>query len=127
MSKTRTILIADDDGAIVDALTMLLQMEGYEVVSTLDGTMLRRLGPDLPDLLLLDIWMSGENGKELCRLLKSQEQTRKLPIVLMSASRDVEESAREAGADAFLAKPFQMDELLETVEKLLKTQVPRKA
>ncbi len=127
MSKTRTILIADDDGAIVDALTMLLQMEGYEVVSTLDGTLLRRLGPDLPDLLLLDIWMSGENGKELCRLLKTQEQTRKLPIVLMSASRDVEESAREAGADAFLAKPFQMDELLETVEKLLKTQVPRKA
>jgi CheY-like chemotaxis protein len=73
----------------------------------------------LPDLLLLDIWMSGIDGRDICKELKQKENTKKIPIVLISASREIERSALEAGADDFLAKPFEIDDLLEKIEKHL--------
>ena len=115
--KLKKIMIADDDPAIVDSLTMMLEFDGYEVCSTVDGATVRALHTELPDLLLLDIWMSGEDGKEICKKLKSQASTKHLPIILISASRDIEESARESGANAFITKPFEMDYLLATVKK----------
>lgn len=116
-AKNKKIMVADDDPAIVDALTLMLEFEGYEVISTINGSTLFAMEEDLPDLLLLDIWMSGEDGKEICHRLKSQEHTKHIPIIMVSASRDIEKSARECGADDFLPKPFQMDELLEKVGK----------
>jgi DNA-binding response OmpR family regulator len=72
-----------------------------------------------PDLLLLDIWMSGWNGRDICIFLKSQEVTQHLPIVLVSANRDTEKIARDAGADDFMTKPFNLDELVEKIEKYI--------
>ncbi len=115
--KPKKIMIADDDPAIVDSLTMMLEFGGYEVCSTVDGAEVRALNKELPDLLLLDIWMSGEDGKEICKKLKSQDSTKHIPIIMISASRDIETSARESGANAFITKPFEMDNLLATVKK----------
>lgn len=112
----KKILIADDDTAIVDALKMMLDFEGYEVRTAIYGTEVRALKNNLPDLILLDIWMSGDDGQDICRLLKSQKHTRHIPIILISASKEVEKSAREAGADDFIAKPFEMAELLDKVQ-----------
>ena len=79
------------------------------------------------DLLLLDIWMSGHDGKEICRALKRGDATKKVPIILISASRDVELSASEAGADDWIAKPFDMKNLLAKVKKhTTGTKDPRK-
>ena len=111
-------MIADDDPGIVDAVEMLLEFEGYRVTSTVDGSTVLDMKDDLPDLLLLDIWMSGEDGRDICKKLKSINTTKNIPVIMISASRDIKESALAAGADDFLAKPFEMDELLEKIERL---------
>ena len=111
-------MIADDDPGIVDAVEMLLEFEGYEVRSTVDGATVLDMKDELPDLLLLDIWMSGEDGRDICRKLKSINETKNIPVIMMSASRDIRESAMAAGANDFLAKPFEMDELLKKIEGL---------
>jgi DNA-binding response OmpR family regulator len=113
-------MIADDDPGIVDAVEMLLEFEGYEVSSTVDGATVLDMKDELPDLLLLDIWMSGEDGRDICKKLKSINLTKGIPIIMISASRDIRESAMAAGADDFLAKPFEMDELLKKIEGLMK-------
>jgi len=117
MDKTKKVLVADDDPAILDVMRMMLEFEGYEVTTTPNGATILQMDSGLPDLLLLDIWMSGTDGRELCRKLKLNEKTKNIPIVLVSASKDVEHSAREAGADDFIAKPFEMNELLQKIEK----------
>jgi DNA-binding response OmpR family regulator len=113
--KYKKIMIADDDPGIIDAVEMILEFEGYEVTSTIDGTTLLDLKNDLPDLLLLDIWMSGEDGRDICKKLKQGTITKNIPVIMISASRDIRDSAMAAGADDFLAKPFEMDELLRKI------------
>lgn len=115
----KTILIADDDEGILDATSAILEFEGYHVRSTLDGASVLQLEGTLPDLLLLDIWMSGTDGTDVCRQLKSSDDTKHLPVIMISASRDIEQYAMDAGADDFLAKPFEMRDLLEKVRKWL--------
>lgn len=113
----KTIMIADDDPAILDALEMLLQDEGYNVVTSSNGDTFQKVNETLPDLLLLDIWMSGEDGREVAKVLKKEKSTKHIPIVMISASKDIDKSARDSGADDFLAKPFEIDELLTLVTK----------
>lgn len=74
---------ADDNAAILDILTLFLEDMGYEVKTTQDGETLHTMGNDLPDMLVLDIWMSGWHGRDICRFLKSQKETRHLPIRAM--------------------------------------------
>ena len=118
--KYKKIMIADDDPGIVDAVEMLLEFEGYKVTSTVDGSTVLDMKDELPDLLLLDIWMSGEDGRDICRKLKLTDSTKNIPVIMISASRDIKESAMASGADDFLAKPFEMDELLQKIERLTK-------
>jgi DNA-binding response OmpR family regulator len=119
MDKFKKILIADDDPGILDAIGIMLEFEGYEVKCTPNCDSLLTMENEFPDLLLLDIWMSGTDGRDVCKQLKRNRNTSKIPIVLISASKDIERSALEAGADAFLAKPFEMDDLLEKIEKYI--------
>ncbi|WPV02188.1 response regulator [Mucilaginibacter sp. cycad4] len=115
-------MIADDDPGIVDAVEMLLEFEGYKVTATRDGAAVLGMAEELPDLLLLDIWMSGEDGRDICKRFKEGELTKNIPVIIISASRDVRESAIIAGADDFLAKPFEMDELLKKVAHFTQKQ-----
>lgn len=118
-SKKR-VLIADDDPAILDVLTLFLGEVGYEVESTTNPETIGEFSTGYPDLIILDIWMSGWNGLDICRTLKSQATTRQLPIILFSAKKEAEELAYEAGADDFIAKPFNLDDMLDKVERFLK-------
>ena len=110
-------MIADDDPGILDSVSIMLEFEGYDVRTTLNGRTLFDMEKELPDLLLLDIWMSGMDGRDICQRLKQDEKTRGIPIVMISASKDIERSAIDAGADDFLAKPFDIDDLLGKIEK----------
>jgi DNA-binding response OmpR family regulator len=118
MDKPKKVMIADDDTGILDSLEIMLEFEGYEVSTTLNGAALLNMDDELPDVLLLDIWMSGVDGRDICKQLKQNEKTNKMPVVMISASKDIERSAMESGADDFLAKPFDMYELLEKIERL---------
>lgn len=116
----KRILIADDDHAILDAMQMMLELEGYEVDTVSDGKVIEKMEQKEPDILLLDIWMSGQDGRDICKQLKKQKNLAHVPVLLVSASRDIKKSADDSGADDFLAKPFEMDELLEKVARYTK-------
>lgn len=116
---TKKIFIADDDEAIVDSTTLMLEVMGYEVDYTYNGALVPAALKNKPDLLLLDIWMSGVDGRDVCRQVKADPQTRDIPVLMISASRDIRESALASGADDFLEKPFEMDDLLEKIENLI--------
>ena len=118
-AQTKSILILDDDPAIIEALSLLLEDAGYTMRTFSEGETLENMHADLPGVVLLDIWMSGKDGRDVCTLLKSQETTRDIPIILISAHRDIERIAKEAGADDFLAKPFGMREVVAKLGKYL--------
>lgn len=116
---TKKILVADDDEGIVDAVTMILEVMGYEVEYTYDGGAVIDAVKNRPDLILLDIWMSGHDGRDICKQLKNDPQYNEIPILMISASRDIRQSALDAGANDFMEKPFEMDSLLNKVDFLL--------
>ena len=113
----KKILVADDNPAILDALQIMLEEEGYEVETTIDGATALDMKGRLPDLILLDIWMSGIDGRDICKQFKKDSSTNHIPIVLISATKDIAQIAKDSGADDFISKPFQMDNLLEIVAK----------
>ncbi|MEP6774019.1 MAG: response regulator [Chloroflexota bacterium] len=121
MSTPPKILVIDDDEAILDALDAVLQDEGYQTdVSTKDGEYVDYvLQRELPDLIILDILLSGHDGRDICKKIKNDERTSHIPIILMSAHIRGEDAAHQAGADAFLAKPFDINELLDKIARLL--------
>lgn len=119
------ILIIDDDEAITTALRRALSFEGYIVDVGLDGEEgLRRARDNAPDLIILDILMPGLDGLEVCRRLRSGDDT---PILMLTARDDVADRVRglDAGADDYLVKPFAPDELLARVRALLRRREPR--
>ena len=116
MNTSKKILIVDDDEGVLDALTMILQYKGYEVNTAKNANLLAGIKDEMPDLLLLDIWMSGIDGRDVCKQLKRQEGTKYIPVIMISASKDIGPSALASGADDFLAKPFEMNELVEKIE-----------
>ena len=123
MSDTTSnkVLIVEDDPDIVLALTILLEDAGYVATATGDGDQMERLiTSDPPALLLLDMLLSGRDGREITRWLKEREATRRIPILMLSAHPNAEQEARAAGADDFLAKPFEIDDLLAKVAALLR-------
>jgi CheY-like chemotaxis protein len=112
-------MIVDDDPAILDSIGLLLEFEGYQVTTVSNPSSLFNLQDGFPDLFLLDIWMSGTDGRDVCKFLKQQTATNKIPVVMISASREIEKSAKEAGADDFISKPFETSELLEKVRQYI--------
>jgi len=115
----KRILIVDDDAAIGEVLQMMLEDAGYTVEIQVNGRIAQQMQEPFPDLLFLDIRVSGTDGRAICRHLKSQSTTRHMPIILLSAHQDTQQMAKEAGADDFLAKPFTMADLLRLAAKYL--------
>lgn len=112
-----TILVVDDDPDILDAIEMVLEDEGYDVVTSEQGAYVEQLEKEkIPDLLVLDVMLSGRDGRELCRKLRQKEETKNLPVVMISAHPSMRKSVLEVGANEFLAKPFRIEKLLETIE-----------
>ena len=115
----KRILIVDDSPAILDVMKLALEMVDCEVSTSLTGACLQQLERNLPDLILLDVLLSGEDGGEICRRLKSDELTRHIPVILISAHIGLCQRASDCGADHFLIKPFRLTELREMVKKYL--------
>ncbi|GAC1363443.1 MAG: hypothetical protein NVSMB38_45640 [Ktedonobacteraceae bacterium] len=113
------ILVAEDDPGIGDILQLMLEEAGYAVQLQVDGQAVQVMQEPFPDLVLLDIRLSGTDGRRICRHLKRQEATQHIPIILLSAHKDMQQMAEDAGADGFLAKPFEMQDLLTLVTTYL--------
>jgi CheY-like chemotaxis protein len=117
------LLVVDDEIAIVEALQDILSDRGYEVVAAYNGQEgLRRLGESRPDLMLLDLMMPVMDGRELLQRIREDPSLRDLPVVVMSAGR-ISEQERQA-ASATLAKPFELERLMETIARLAGPSAP---
>lgn len=119
-SEQKKILVAEDDPGIADVLSLMFEDAGYVVYKTADRKTLDDIKKNKPNVLLLDIWMSGVDGRDICRTLKSDEATREIPVIMMSANKDAAQIAKNCGADDFITKPFEMDEILAKVDKYIK-------
>ena len=118
MYMTKKILVVDDDPDILDAITLVLEDTGYRVESSLEANYILRLkNSNLPDLIILDVLLSGSDGRLVCKQLKKKEITRKIPVIMISAHPNVEQSVKDAGAEEFIPKPFNIADLLMKVEK----------
>jgi len=117
-SFAKNIIVVDDDIDILECVQAMLEDVGYNVITAARGEEVATLQEGmLPDLILLDMLLSGEDGREIARHLKSQAHTRHIPIVMLSAHPSASKEARASGADDFLAKPFEIDDLLEKVAR----------
>jgi DNA-binding response OmpR family regulator len=119
----KKILVVDDDQDILDAIRFVLEEEGYTVTTTDKGEYVENLhdkNGGLPALILLDVLLSGKDGRLICKKLKSNKETKKIPIIMISAHPSAKKSIKKVGANEFLAKPFQVDELLRMVKKYVK-------
>jgi CheY-like chemotaxis protein len=123
MSDSRkTIIVVDDEPDIEFALTLMLGDAGYHVVAVSQGDDLIKLlrTERSPDLILLDMLLAGRDGREIVRGLKADPSTRSIPVLMISAHPRAAREAADAGADGFLAKPFDLDTLVATVAALLR-------
>jgi CheY-like chemotaxis protein len=115
---TPLVLVVDDDDSTREMLVLALTDEGYRVVEARDGREAIRFVAELhPDLVLLDVRMPGMTGQELLPLLRREHPD--LPVVLTSADPRLAYEAAREGATAVLVKPFDLDQLLETVARTL--------
>jgi len=117
-STQADILVVEDTPASLELLAELLTQAGYSVRCAQDGRLaLRSAQAAPPDLILLDVRMPGMDGHEVCRHLKADERTRDVPVIFLSALRDVDTKVRafEFGAVDYIAKPYQPDEVLARV------------
>ncbi len=128
MSKGR-ILVVDDEIYIVHILDFSLGMEGYEVITALDGEQaLEKLKSEKPDLIVLDIMMPKLDGYEVCKSIKANQETAHIPVILLSAKgRNVDQKLGfDVGADDYITKPFSPRKLVERINQLLGQTVAEK-
>lgn len=117
----KRILIVEDDSDIALVLSTILEDAGY-TVQTSDGSdfLMWLQERKAPDLILLDMLLSGQDGREIARQVKGQPETSHVPIIMLSAHPTAGRDALAAGADGFLAKPFDLEILLARVATSLK-------
>ena len=117
----RTALIIDDNRLIANSLMQMLDMLGYEAQAAYGSLVgIQTLGQMVPDLILLDLHMQGVNGVEVCRYIRRDPRLAKVPVLAISSDNQemMIASVREAGANAFLAKPIEFDALEKVVKYL---------
>ena len=113
---SKRILVVEDDHDILSLLKDVLENEGYEVTGlAYTDSILQNINQYHPDLVMLDFLLPGVNGGELCHEIKSNVLTAGLPVIMLSAFPRVLESLGDFGADAFIAKPFDLSAMLQTV------------
>jgi DNA-binding response OmpR family regulator len=119
----KKIIIVDDDEGLLDAFKAMLEFANYKVEASTNADILLNLkAGNLPDLILLDVLLSGVDGRAICKKLKSQLVTKNVPIIMVSAHPSAFNSIKEIGANDYLAKPFEMNNLLNKIDKQIKLQ-----
>lgn len=116
------ILLVDDEPSIVFVLSERLKFNGYDVITAENGEDgLNKAKSEKPDLILLDVMMPNMNGYQVCRLLKFDNEYKHIPIIMLTArSQDADrKTAQDTGANAYLTKPVDSKELIETIQKFL--------
>jgi CheY-like chemotaxis protein len=117
MSK---ILVADDSQELLELFSFLLQEKGYTVqTASSKNSFLNRLSDFIPDVILIDVKLNGEDGRQLCREIKQGDTTKGIPVILLSTSPELLNDYEECGANDVIEKPFEISSVLQKIEKVL--------
>jgi len=120
MNKKEKILVLDDDPDIGTMVKMMLEYKGYSVtVSDRAEQANEILRTDEVDLIIMDMLLSGVNGTDLCSELKKDSSLAHTPVIMISAHPNAKEICLQAGADEFISKPFDMQDILSKIDHLI--------
>ena len=118
----KKILVVDDEKDITETLSFMLKANGYDVITALDGESgLKAAKEENPDLIILDVMMPKINGYKIARLLKYDNKYKHIPIIMVTArGQDTDKLiGEETGADVYITKPFEFEEILNSINKYL--------
>lgn len=127
MNHGETILIAEDEMDVQELVSLHLRNAGFVPMGAENGAeAIRRAKADSPDLILLDIMMAGMNGLEVCRLLKADPATSRIPLIMLTAKAEEPDrvTGLELGADDYMTKPFSPRELVLRIKSVLRRCAP---
>jgi CheY-like chemotaxis protein len=117
------ILVVEDDPQVARLISLVLQRSGFESQVVADGdSALDRALAAKPSMIFADLTIKGMNGEQLCSTLKANPETKNIPYVVVSGDRDIAEKARVCGADDYMGKPFEFDDLIRLVKKYARAQ-----
>jgi len=117
LTMKKKILVADDDPGIRDIFKIIFERAGYSIEIKDDAEDVLKNNFTIPDVFLIDKLLSGHDGLDVCRHLKDNPLTCKIPVIMVSASPDIGITAIKAGADDFVEKPFDLKYLLKVIER----------
>ncbi len=118
----KKILVVDDEVDLVETIRFPLEMEGYNVLVSYNGEdALNQARKENPDLILLDLMLPKLDGYKVCRLLKFDERYKDIPILMLTAKTQEKDKllGKETGADEYITKPFDIDDLMKKVKGYL--------
>jgi len=108
-NKKKIVLVADDDNDLLQLVKMQLQQAGFIVQLALNGNGIMKMAAEChPDVILLDIAMDGISGGDICKKLKTYDETANIPVIMISANDNIEYIARHCGANDYVRKPFNV-------------------
>ncbi len=114
------ILVIDDDQPILEIVQTILTNDGYDVETISDWPeVYEKIKSYKPDLVILDIFISGSDGRVICKELKKSKTTANIPVILFSATNRLESYTKDSNAQGYLKKPFEATDLLEIVRENL--------
>lgn len=117
------ILVVEDDPQVARLIALVLQRNGYKSKIVSDGhSALREAKETRPSMVFADLTIKGMGGDELCKVLKQAPETREIPYIVVSGDRDIAEKARVCGADDYMGKPFEFEDLIKLVKKYARTE-----
>ena len=117
------ILVVEDDPQVARLISLVLQRSGHKSFIVSDGqSALDRALEQRPAMIFADLTIKGMGGEQLCSTLKSNPETQNIPYIVLSGDRDIAEKARICGADDFMGKPFEFDDLIRLVKKYARAQ-----
>lgn len=115
---TKKILIVDDNELMIEVMTYILNSNGYDVVAFSDGdNIFNDIKATHPDLVILDAVLPGMDGRDICKLIKLNRDTKALPVIICSGNDDIDQALTQKGApDGVLHKPFGINNLIDKVQ-----------
>jgi DNA-binding response OmpR family regulator len=114
------VLIVEDNFDLADATRRYLEIKRFKVLISNGKDLQQLLSEHQPDIIILDIFLGALNGRDICKSLKENEQTKTIPIIMLSAHEKLSKAYDDNCADGYIMKPFALDELLEEIQSLIK-------
>jgi DNA-binding response OmpR family regulator len=122
MDKLSKVFVFDDNTDILELCTIILEDAGYEInTSSTSNDIIGQVSSYMPDIIFMDNWLPDVGGIDATRELKRHDVLKSIPVIYFSANNDVKSLAEQAGADGYLSKPFDIEEL----EKIIRVHLER--